>query len=214
MILHNLFVSSNRYNMFHLYHTEIDNVTHRQTLDDIDEIGIPVVTTPSELFHMTSPLLSVLVSTVSAVCGDQHPTGAEQPEDDGVPLDERRSLFGGVDERGRETSTIGDGQLQTDGRGTLVVRRRVVGKPDEDRRDCGRDAIMRRQSMFPATISRSIGGFTCRVQAGRHQEQCAILDLVVIGRTDDGVTDDRKRDEREHDGSTDTITIGHEGGDD
>jgi hypothetical protein len=94
-----------------LYHTKIDNVTYRQTLDDIDEIGIPVVTTTSKLFHMTSPLLRVLVSAVSAVRGDQHPTGAEQSEDDGVPLDERGSLFGRVDERGWESSTVGDRQL-------------------------------------------------------------------------------------------------------
>jgi hypothetical protein len=122
--------------MFVLYHTRIHNVTYRQTLDDIDEIGIPIVTAPSKLFHMTSPLLSVLVPTISAVRGDQHPTGAEQPEDDGVPLDECRPLFGGVDERGWESSTVGDGQLQTDGRGPLIVRRRVVGEPDEDGRYC------------------------------------------------------------------------------
>lgn len=163
---------------------------------------------------MASPLLRVLVPTVSAVRGDQHPTGAEQAEDDGVPLDERRSLLGRVDERGWKSTTVGDGQLQTDGRGTLVVRRRVVGKPDEDRRDCMQRRFVMRQSIFPETISRSIDGLTCRVQAGGHQEQRAILDLVVIGRPDDGVTDDRERDEGEHDGSTDTITIGHKGGDD
>jgi hypothetical protein len=122
--------------MFHLYYTEIDNVTYRQTLNDINEIGIPVITAASKLFHMSSPLLRVLVSAVSAVRRDQHPTGAEQSEDDGVPLDERGSLFGGVDEGGWESSTVGDRQLQTDGCGSLVVRRRVVGEPDEDGRYC------------------------------------------------------------------------------
>lgn len=214
MTLHNLFVLSTRYNMFHLYHTKIINVTYRQTLDDIDEIGIPIVTAAPKLFHTTSPLLRVLVSTVSAVRGDQYPAGAEQPEDDGVALDERGSLLSGVDERGRETSTIGDRELETDGRGTLVVRRRVVGKPDEDGGDCMQRRIHETSVDITATVSRSIGGLTCRVQAGRHQEQSAILDLVVFRRPDDGVADDREWDEREHDGSTDAVTIGNKGGDD
>jgi hypothetical protein len=97
--------------MFHLYYTEIDNVTYRQTLNDINEIRIPVITAASKLFHMSSPLLRVLVSAVSAVRRHQHPTGAEQSEDDSVPLDERGSLFGRVDERGWESSTVGDRQL-------------------------------------------------------------------------------------------------------
>jgi hypothetical protein len=76
------------------------------------------------------------------------------------------------------------------------------------------DEPMKCQSKVWQTTSRPTRGLTCRIQAGRHQEQRTILDLVVIGRPNDGVTDDRERDKREHDGSTDAITIGHEGGDD
>lgn len=81
------------------------------TSDDINEIGIPVVTASSKFLHVTSTLLCVLVPTQGAVRSDQYPAGAEQSENDGMAFDEGRSLLGRVYERGWKPSTVCDSQL-------------------------------------------------------------------------------------------------------
>lgn len=106
------------------------------TSNDVLEIRVPVVSHTPILFHFASLFLLILIVTVCTVECHQTPTGAQEPHDDRVALYVGWGLTGRVDESRRESTTIGDGQLQTDSCRSLVVGSRVVGEPDEHGWDC------------------------------------------------------------------------------
>lgn len=57
-------------------------------------------------------------------------------------------------------------------------------------------------------------GLTRRVESAGHEEQRAILDVEVLRRADDGVPDDREREEPEDDRSADLPPVRDEGSED
>lgn len=85
-----------------------------------------------------------------------------------MALPKLRALFLLVHETRHKASTVCDCELQSRGRGALVVACRVVAVPGQDTRDGG-------------------------VHARRHEERHAVLHMRVRAAADDAVADDGNR---------------------
>lgn len=122
-----------------------------------------------------------------AVVGDNshEPSGHQETEYDGVALVELRALRRGIHKHRHKTATVGNCELESGGRGALVVARRVVGKPSKD----GRHAA---------------------VQARGHQERHAVLDVGTVHIGNHGIPDNGNGHRDEHNDATDLEMVGSE----
>lgn len=119
----------------------------------------------------------------------QEPAGDQEPENNRVTLVVLRPLGLWVDEHRDEAAAVGDGELEGAGRGPLVMARRVVRQPSEDR---GHRAV----------------------QPSRHQKRHAVLDAYVYHISYNGIPDDGQGKRAEHHDATNAQTVRQKGDDD